>query len=80
MGQNPESGNREPSRGGRTGMQVFVRLSPALNAALRRALLERRLAGEKPYTLQSVIAEAVADWLVKHGPMPEPPEGPADVG
>jgi hypothetical protein len=36
-------------------------------AALKRASLERQLAGQKPNTLQDILEEAVGPWLRSNG-------------
>jgi hypothetical protein len=36
-------------------------------AALKRASLERQLAGEVPNTLQDILEEALSPWLRDHG-------------
>jgi hypothetical protein len=45
---------------------VTVRLKPAIACALKRASLERELAGESPFTQRELIEEALGAWLRKH--------------
>ena len=42
---------------------VTVRLRPALAGALKRASLERQLAGEKVFTQQELVEQALEPWL-----------------
>lgn len=51
----------------REGVEIFARVPPDLNAALRRVLTERRLAGDPPYLLRDVLVSALRDWLDRHG-------------
>lgn len=46
---------------------VTIRLRPELAGALKRASLERQLAGEPVYTQQDMVEEALAPWLKKAG-------------
>ena len=46
---------------------VTIRLRPELAGALKRASLERQLAGEPVYTQQDMLEEALAPWLKKAG-------------
>lgn len=46
---------------------VTVRLQPGLAGALKRASLERQLAGEDVFTQQDLVAEALAPWLRARG-------------
>lgn len=39
-------------------------------AALKRASLERQLAGQSPHTLQEFLEEALGAWLETHGYRP----------
>ncbi len=52
------AGNRLP---------ITTRLRADLAGALKRASLERQLAGIEPYTLQDLIEEALEPWLRAHG-------------
>ena len=42
---------------------VTVRLRPALAGALKRASLERQLAGEAVFTQQELVEQALEPWL-----------------
>lgn len=46
---------------------VTVRLKPEIAAALKRASLERQLAGEEVYTQQDLVEEALEPWLKREG-------------
>jgi hypothetical protein len=46
---------------------VTVRLKPEIAAALKRASLERQLAGEEIYTQQDLVELALEPWLKAEG-------------
>ena len=46
---------------------VTVRLRPELAGALKRASLERQLAGEEAYTQQELVEQALEPWLKSLG-------------
>ena len=46
---------------------VTVRLRPEIAAALKRASLERQLAGTEPNTQQEVVEQALRPWLKREG-------------
>jgi len=46
---------------------VTVRLKPEIAAALKRASLERQLAGEEVYTQQDLVEIALEPWLRSEG-------------
>ena len=46
---------------------VTVRLRPELAGALKRASLERELAGEEPFTQQEIVEQALEPWLRDEG-------------
>jgi hypothetical protein len=46
---------------------VTVRLRPELAGALKRASLERQLAGEQSFTQQELVEQALEPWLRDHG-------------
>jgi len=50
---------------GRTSLTTRFRTDIA--AALKRASLERQLAGLNPHTVQDILEEAVEPWLKRHG-------------
>lgn len=52
----------------RAPVSVTFRLPAELPAALLRVAMERKLGGEKPFTQQDIVAEALRAWLEKHAP------------
>ena len=46
---------------------ITVRLPAELPAALLRVAFERRLKRQRPFTQQEIVAEALRDWLERHG-------------
>jgi hypothetical protein len=46
---------------------VTVRLRPEIAGALKRASLERQLAGEELFTQQEIVEEALEPWLRNEG-------------
>ena len=46
---------------------VNARIDPLITTALLRASFERRLQRQTPTTQQDIIAEALTQWLKKHG-------------
>lgn len=46
---------------------VTVRLRPEIAGALKRASLERQLAGEELYTQQDIVEQALEPWLREEG-------------
>jgi hypothetical protein len=46
---------------------ITTRLKADVAAALKRASLERQLAGLTPHTVQDIIEEVVEPWLKRHG-------------
>jgi hypothetical protein len=46
---------------------LTTRIRSDLATALKRASLERQLAGEKPNTLQEILEEALEPWLKEKG-------------
>lgn len=44
-----------------------TRIRTDFAGALKRASLERQLAGETPNTLQDILEEAIEPWLKAHG-------------
>jgi len=46
---------------------LSVRLPADLPHILLRASMERKLAREEPWTQQEIVAEALMQWLKKHG-------------
>ncbi len=46
---------------------LTVRLDPALLDALRRAAVERRIAGEQPWSQQEIVQEALREWIEELG-------------
>ena len=46
---------------------INARIDPAIATALLRASVERRIERKAPSTQRDIIAEALSDWLKKHG-------------
>ena len=46
---------------------LSVRIDSRIAAALLRAMTERRIEGTSPATQQDIVAEAMVEWLKKHG-------------
>jgi hypothetical protein len=46
---------------------INARIDPAIATALLRASVERRIERQAPSTQRDIIAEALSDWLKKHG-------------
>lgn len=46
---------------------ITVRLRPELAGALKRASLERQLAGEQTFTQQELVEQALEPWLRNRG-------------
>ncbi len=46
---------------------LSVRIDPSIAAATLRAMTERKIHGITPATQQDIVAEAMVDWLKKHG-------------
>ncbi len=46
---------------------LTVRLDPVLLNALRRAAVERRIAGEQPWSQQEIVEEALREWIEERG-------------
>ena len=46
---------------------VNARIDPTITTALMRASLERRIQRLSPSTHREIVAEALTDWLRKHG-------------
>jgi hypothetical protein len=46
---------------------ITVRLSPEIAGALKRASLERQLAGEQFFSQQEIVERALTSWLQKNG-------------
>jgi len=57
-----------PGLGGLGGrVPLTTRIRPELAAALKRASLERQLAGQTPNTVQDILEEALEPWLKAEG-------------
>jgi hypothetical protein len=48
-------------------VSMTFRLPAQLPEALLRAAMERKLRHEEPFTQQDIVAEAVREWLDRHG-------------
>ncbi len=46
---------------------ITARVDQSITTALLRASLERRIEGKVPSTHRDIIAEALTEWLKKHG-------------
>ena len=46
---------------------MTVRLRPEIAVALKRASLERQLAGEELFTQQDIVEQALEPWLRQEG-------------
>jgi hypothetical protein len=46
---------------------ISTRIRADFAAALKRASLERQLAGAEPHTLQDILEEAIEPWLKANG-------------
>ena len=46
---------------------VTVRLTPTVAGALKRASLERQLAGEDMFTQQDIVEQILEPWLREEG-------------
>ena len=51
----------------RAPVSMTFRLPAELPSALLRVAMERKLRGEQPCTQQDIVAEAVRQWLRRHG-------------
>jgi hypothetical protein len=57
-----------PGLGGLGGrVPLTTRIRPELAAALKRASLERQLAGQTPNTVQDILEQALEPWLKDRG-------------
>lgn len=71
-GQPPRSQTADKPREGKgqpavSRLPLTTRVRTDFAAALKRASLERQLAGEFPNTLQDILEEALEPWLRSHG-------------
>jgi hypothetical protein len=48
---------------------VTFRLPPSLVKQLQRTATERKLARQRPYSQQEIVAEAIREWIGKRGRM-----------
>ena len=62
----PASGNPAQYALAGTG-SINARIDPLITTALLRASVERRISRQTPSTQRDIIAEALSDWLKKHG-------------
>jgi hypothetical protein len=46
---------------------INARIAPEITTALLRASVERRISRQTPSTQRDIIAEALSEWLEKHG-------------
>ncbi|HYH65620.1 MAG TPA: hypothetical protein VD866_13065 [Urbifossiella sp.] len=54
---------RQPAEPNRGRTPLTTRLRADIGAALKRASLERQLAGQTPHTVQDILEEALEPWL-----------------
>ena len=54
-----------PQMAGR--VPVTTRCRPEVASALKRASLQRQLAGAEPYYVQDIMEQALEQWLRQHG-------------
>lgn len=50
-------------------MALNTRISAEISTALLTASMQRKLQRQNPFTQQDIVAEALSDWLRKHGYM-----------
>lgn len=62
----PASGNPAQYALAGTG-SINARIDPLITTALLRASVERRISRQTPSTQRDIIAEALSEWLKKHG-------------
>lgn len=63
-----KSPKRKPTRLQPVGLiPVTIRLRPEIAGALKRASLERQLAGEETFTQQELVENALEPWLMEEG-------------
>lgn len=63
-----KSPKKKPTRLQPVGLiPVTIRLRPEIAGALKRASLERQLAGEETFTQQELVENALEPWLVEEG-------------
>jgi hypothetical protein len=48
-------------------LSIHARIDPTITTALLRASFERRLEQQSPWMQRDIIAEALGEWLKKHG-------------
>jgi len=46
---------------------INARIDPLITTTLLRASVDRRISRQTPSTQRDIIAEALSDWLKKHG-------------
>jgi hypothetical protein len=51
-------------------VSMSVRVPPEIPEGLIRASADRKIKKQKPWTQQEIIAEALSEWLQKHGGLP----------
>ena len=59
-----------PAVAGQGRAPLTTRVRGDLAAALKRASLERQLAGVTPNTVQEILDDALAAWMTGHGYLP----------
>ncbi|OYW23857.1 MAG: hypothetical protein B7Z55_03120 [Planctomycetales bacterium 12-60-4] len=48
-------------------VSLNVRIEPEISTALLRASMDRKIQRLDPFTQRDIVADALADWLKKHG-------------
>ena len=48
-------------------VSLNTRIDPEISAALLTASMQRKIQRQQPFTQQDIVAEALRDWLRKHG-------------
>lgn len=48
-------------------VSLNVRIEPEISTALLRASMDRKIQRLDPFTQRDIVAEALAEWLKKHG-------------
>jgi hypothetical protein len=63
----PQEKESQPSKPTLGRSPLTTRLRSDIGTALKRASLERELAGHTPHTVQDILEEALEPWLKSHG-------------
>ncbi len=63
----PEAPPKQAAEYSRGRYTLTTRLRPDIGAALKRASLERELAGQAPHNVQDILDVVLEPWLKSHG-------------